>query len=106
MAKKKKELDNLDLDMIQCKADGFGCNYGKWKALQEKPVATERKLPSGWSICPHCGKSFKLPNKGKKIYCEIYCQKEVQNIRRKEKNRERQKMYRERRKAERDENAN
>lgn len=98
---KKKELDKLSLDMIQCKADGFGCNYGRWKSLQETPELSERKLPDGWSICPQCGKSFKLPNKGRKIYCEIYCQKQAQDDKRREINRKRQAMYRERRKAER-----
>ena len=103
MAKKKKELDKLSLDMIQCKADGFGCRYGQWKAKQDRPVIIEKKeeYPDDWKVCPHCGKSFKPPRKGKQIYCEYFCQKAAQEIRRKEKNRERQARYRERKNAER-----
>ena len=79
----KRELDNLDLDMIQCKADGFGRNYGKWKAWQKNPMVRKKKdeLPLNWKVCPHCGRSFKPTNKGRQIYCEYTCQKEAQKIR-------------------------
>lgn len=37
MARKKK-LDKLSLDMIQCAKDGFGCKYGRWKATQKAVI--------------------------------------------------------------------
>lgn len=81
---KKRELDNLDLDMIRCKADGYGCHYGAWKATQDRPVTIEKKteIPEGWKICQNCGKPFKLGWRGsRQIYCEIYCQKQAQQKR-------------------------
>lgn len=101
MARKYKEPDKLALDMMQCKADGFGCHYGQWKALQD-PVAVERKIPDGWLICPECGKSFK-PGKysnRKRIYCDITCQKTAQRARYIEKHREYNRIYAAKRRAE------
>lgn len=75
---KKKELDKLSLDMIECKKDGFGCHYGAWYASKNRPVTIEKKdeLPEGWRVCLRCGKPFK-PNKyGKRqVYCDVFCQK-------------------------------
>lgn len=99
--RKKKEPDKLALDMMQCKADGFGCHYGQWKALQD-PVAVERKIPEGWLICPECGKSFKhgkYSNRNR-IYCDITCQKTAQRARDKEKRKEYYRSYAEKRRAE------
>ena len=104
MAKKKKEMDNLAKDAAAALAAGM--SYGRWKAMQENPVAVKKKdeTPENWKVCPHCGKSFK-PRKGcRQIYCEFYCQQAAQEIRRSEKNRERQQKYRDRKKAEREEN--
>lgn len=72
---KKKELDNLALDMIQCKKDGYGCRYGLWKAMKgnTKEVKKDDSLPAGWRLCKYCGKPFK-PNTQKQIYCEPLCQ--------------------------------
>lgn len=102
---RKRDLDKLSLDMIQCEKDGFGCHYGKWKALQDRPVVVEKKeneIPEGWKACPQCGKHFK-PNKyGKRqIYCEVECQKKAQKERDKEKIRAHYREYMAKRRAER-----
>ena len=98
----KRELDNLDLDMIQCKADGFGCNYGLWKALQKNPVVRKKKeLPLDMKTCPVCGKSFRPKNKGRQIYCEFSCQQKAQKARDKGKYSEYYKNYAAKRRAER-----
>jgi hypothetical protein len=39
----KKKLDNFTKDLIQCKADGYGCHYGAWYAAQNRPVVIEKK---------------------------------------------------------------
>ena len=82
MARKKKELDKLSLDMIECKKAGYGCHYGDWYAAQNRPVKIEKKveIPEGWIACLHCGKYFKPYSKMQK-YCEISCQKAAQKIR-------------------------
>ena len=40
---KKKKLDKLSLDMIECKKAGYGCHYGAWKATQDRLVAIQKK---------------------------------------------------------------
>ena len=107
MAKNYKEPDKLALDMMQCKADGFGCYYGRWKALQENPLPKKKEVPDGWRICPACGTAFK-PSKysRKQIYCEVECQKKVQRARDKEKSRDYYRKYREKLRAERNANGN
>lgn len=79
---RKKELDKLSLDMIQCKKDGYGCHYGAWRAAQDRPTIIEKKefIPEGWIPCKHCGKYFK-PYSKRQLYCEIGCQKAAQKIR-------------------------
>lgn len=104
MAKKKKEMDNLAKDAASALAAGM--SYGRWKALQDNPVAVKKKdeIPENWKVCPHCGKSFKPRPKSRQIYCEVYCQQQAQAIKSSEKNRERQQRYRDRKKAERQAN--
>lgn len=87
---KKKDLSKLDLDLIQCEKDGFGCHYGKWKATQE-PI---NPILKNANICKYCGKPF-VPHKQKnQLYCDINCQREaykekrrqcMQELRRKQK---------------------
>ena len=48
---KKRELDKLSLDMIECKKAGFGCHYGAWKALQGNTIKKEEGIPEGWQVC-------------------------------------------------------
>lgn len=96
---KKREPDKLALDMIQCKKDGYGCHYGKWKALQADGKI-EKKTPEGWRVCLHCGKEFKPTGNSVQKYCEYSCQRAAADIRQREKARERQRRFRERKKAE------
>lgn len=70
---RKKEPDKLAKDMIECKKAGFGCHYGKWKALQPKEQYI-KELPDGWLICAYCGKPFKPSSKRLQKYCEAMCQ--------------------------------
>jgi hypothetical protein len=83
--------------MMKCKADGFGCRYGKWKALQAEGKI-EHKLPENWAVCVRCGKSFKKKTKTQK-YCEYSCQRAAAEERGKAKHLETMKRYRERKKA-------
>ena len=93
---KKKQLDKLSLDMIQCKKDGFGVHYGAWKATQ-KPVEIEKPaLPEGWRVCEWCGKPFKPKTKRPTKYCEVYCQNEAQRERYRQRNANYMRNYRER----------
>lgn len=87
---KKKELDKLSLDMIECEKAGYGCHYGRWKATQ-KPTKNEPKvINDGWLICKHCGKPFKPKTKRKQIYCEAICQRQAQYERLKQRKKERE----------------
>lgn len=74
MARKKK-LDKLSLDMIQCEKDGFGVHYGRWKALQEPvKIVPRTETPDGWRKCEWCGTPYKPSNKGVQKFCQAYCQ--------------------------------
>lgn len=98
---KKKELDNLSLDMIRCKADGFGCHYGHWKALHEKTAPDKEECaPQGWLICKHCGKPFKPKARRVQKYCEAQCQRAAAEIRNLEKKRAYARAYQERKRIE------
>ncbi len=65
-------MDNLDMDMIRCKAAGFGCRYGDWKA--QNPITREIQADDGIieKSCLLCGQRFKTKNK-RKIYCSDVC---------------------------------
>ena len=89
MAKKKKEMDNLAKDAAAALAAGM--SYGRWKAMQDKPVVIEKKeeTPEGWKTCLRCGKPFKASKYGKgQKYCEYECQRAAQSERNREKMRE------------------
>lgn len=91
----KKKLDKLSLDMIQCKKDGYGVHYGRWKATQEPVKPEESPLPDGWLICAHCGKRFK-PKTGRPTkYCEAYCANAAFKVRKRERDNQRQREWRE-----------
>lgn len=99
---KKKEPDKLAQDAAAALAAGM--SYGKWKALQENPEPEKKKdgLPEGWKFCKRCGKPFKA--RKTQVYCEISCQRETAIEKDRERHNERQRQYRERKKAERAEN--
>ena len=94
---KKKAMDKLAQDAAAALAAGM--SYGKWKAMQT-PVAIEKKeeTPEEWRTCKCCGKPFK-PNKyGKRqLYCEVECQKADQRERDRDKIREYNREYMEKR---------
>ena len=73
---KKKQLDKLSLDMIECEKAGFGCHYGAWKATQEpvKPVP----LPTDKYEfkCINCGQTFFQKSRRPRKYCNEDCGKE------------------------------
>ena len=71
----EKVLDQLTLDMRECEKAGYGCHYGKWKAMQ-KPVTVEKekRIPDGWRVCENCGEAFK-PNQKHQRFCDVYCQR-------------------------------
>ena len=77
MANKKKKLDKLSLDMIECEKAGYGVHYGAWKATQTNPVIIEKRIPEGWLVCQWCGKPFKPKTKRPQKYCEAICQKQA-----------------------------
>ena len=90
----KKEMDQLTKDCIAARKAGM--TYGRWKAMQDKPVVIEKKeeTPEGWKTCLRCGKPFKASKYGKgQKYCEYECQRAAQSERKREKMRE---YYRER----------
>lgn len=95
--RKKRELDKLSLDMIECEKAGYGCHYGAWKATQS-PVKIEKKIPEGWLVCKNCGKAFKPKTKRKQLFCEVSCQKAAYEEKRKEQHAEYMRTYRERQK--------
>lgn len=83
----RRELTQLDRDMIECEKAGFGVHYGAWKAAQ-KPVPIIKKadaIPEGWRVCIGCRKLFKrtTPN-SRQIYCDVTCQKEHYKIQHKQ----------------------
>lgn len=88
---KKKQLDKLSLDMIECENAGFGVSYGRWKAAQ-KPVkyVPEDVIQEGWLVCRHCGKPFKPNSNRKQYYCELVCQAKAQQLKIKQRKKEQQ----------------
>lgn len=93
---RKKQLDNLSLDMIQCKKDGYGVHYGKWKANQKPVEIVPGEIPEGWRVCANCGRPFKPKTKRIQYYCEAYCQIEAQKQRDRAKHAKYMQEYRER----------
>lgn len=91
---KKKQLDKLSLDMIQCAKDGFGVHYGAWKATQPV-VKIEKEKPDGFCVCEYCGQWYKPKSKRLQKYCGAYCQIAAQKQRDKEKRAQYMRDYRE-----------
>ena len=76
-------MDNLAKDaMLARKAK---MSYGRWKAMQDRPVVIEKKeeIPPGWRACRNCGKAFK-PVQGNQQYCDIECQRRQQRIKKRD----------------------
>lgn len=71
---KKKDLSPLDLDLIQCVKDGFGCHYGKWKATQEqKKIEPEQPNKFPVRICEYCCKEFTRKHFRPVRFCSDEC---------------------------------
>lgn len=92
---KKKEPDKLALDMIECKKAGFGCHYGKWKALQPV-VEVEKVMPDNFRSCEYCGQWYKPTSKRAQKYCGAACQIAAQRARDRDKHAQYQREWRER----------
>ena len=92
---RKKQLDNLSLDMIQCKKDGYGVHYGRWKALQPV-VEVEKAIPDNFRSCEYCGQWYKPTSKRAQKYCGAYCQILAQRARDRDKLAKYQREWRER----------
>lgn len=82
--KKKVELDKLSQDMIQCKKDGFGANYGAWRAAQyEKNKGQIPEKPKGHKhICVHCETEFYTRVNRKQKFCCDSCREEHYRVQR------------------------
>lgn len=79
-------MDNLSKCMIQCKAEGFGCHYGAWRATKGDVLIVKKdEIPEGWKKCEHCGDVYK-PTRSDQKYCGAYCQSQAAYIRSKNKN--------------------
>lgn len=69
-------MDNLAKCMIQCKADGYGCHYGAWRAAQGGAfLMKEDTIPAGWKKCEYCGELFKPTKRSDQRFCGVYCQR-------------------------------
>ena len=65
---KKKELDNIELAMIQCEKDGYGVHYGWWYAKQPIYVPPAKEM----RVCKFCGKLFE-PKTVRHKFCDSVC---------------------------------
>lgn len=101
MARKKKEMDKLARDAAAALAAGM--SYGRWKAMQDQPVAIKKKaneFEPEKQICKYCGKAFIPRSYRVQLYCDIYCQQEAKKERNREKEVQRIQAWRENEKAE------
>lgn len=62
-------------------ASDCGISYGKLVAeidIPKVPTSTAQAPPppSGWRVCPHCGKKFYAEH-GKRRYCSEFCQQQA-----------------------------
>lgn len=89
---RKKQLDKLSLDMIECEKAGYGVSYGRWKATQKPVKIVPKSSPDDWKTCPRCGQVFKPTHN--QIYCDFVCQREAQRERDREKHNEYQREWR------------
>lgn len=95
---RKKQLDKLSLDMIECEKAGYGVHYGHWYAAQNRPVnIVPKSSPDDWKTCPHCGQRFKPRHN--QVYCEYACQRDAQRARDREKHNEYQREWRNKQRA-------
>jgi hypothetical protein len=79
---KKKDLTPLDLDLIQCAKDGYGCDYGRWHAdKKEVKLAAKPKIepdPGVKRICENCGKVFYRDDNRPCKFCCDKCRRQAE----------------------------
>lgn len=71
-----KEPDKLAQDVS--KALAAGMSYGKWKAMQDRPVKVKKGIPVGWKVCQYCGDPYKPSSGRRQFYCGADCQRKAQ----------------------------
>ena len=82
---KKKEPDNLALDVRRAELLGYGPHYGRYKAdyphTREDQEQEPEPVPKGWErkICPTCQKEFY--GKHNQVYCGEACRCQMNNKR-------------------------
>lgn len=93
--KKNAPRDNLDLDVMDALAQGYGCQYGRFKAdhpltkdANEARLAAKKKEPKKppahkpyarsvknyTLVCKYCGNKFVAPNNSRS-YCSETCKR-------------------------------
>lgn len=84
MSRKTQAHDNIELDVIDAQAQGYGCHYGRYKAdhphtaaanearLETKPKQATTTRPIYERICCTCGRQFQTNHK-QRIYCSDKC---------------------------------
>ena len=89
IGQKPAPLDNIDLDVIDAQALGYGCHYGDFKAdhpftkdANEARLAKPKRKPQPHKVyefyCRGCGAKFTTENK-KRRYCTDACKKIKEN---------------------------
>jgi predicted nucleic acid-binding Zn ribbon protein len=77
---KKKELDNIERDVIAAMRLGYGVHYGRYKAdyphTKDRPVPEPKKEPETEqdAVCSVCGKKY-LRSDGCGKFCSEECRK-------------------------------
>ncbi len=99
--KKRAPRDNIDLDVIDALAIGYGCQYGRFKAdhpltkdANEPRLAAKKKKPAEpkpprpprqrfrnyTKVCKCCGVTFTTTSKGR-VYCDTTCRRKAERKR-------------------------
>lgn len=106
--RKHAPRDNIDLDVIDALAQGYGCQYGRFKAdhpftkdANEERLAARSREPKKpptpkparprfrkyTKVCKYCGNQFIATTKGR-VYCDGTCRKKASSERMKQKREE------------------
>ena len=106
--KKHAPRDNIDLDVMDALAMGYGCQYGRYKAdhpltkdANEARLAAKKKKPAEpkpprkqrirftnyTKVCKCCGITFTTTSKGR-VYCSSTCRGKAEYKRTKHKKEE------------------
>lgn len=68
-------MDQLSKDMIACEKAGFGVQYGRWKATQQKQdiVVKKTSYEEEEKRCEYCRKVIKNPSRRTQRFCSMNC---------------------------------